>query len=193
VTPGVAILVPVAAGQRTCAVAGCDERHEARGLCHKHYAAWRYHHPHLTTKAKPLGVRLEERITRDPETGCWCWTGALASGYGKIRINGRRVGAHRASYEHHVGPIPDGLFLDHLCRNTRCINPAHLEPVTCWENVKRGAVSPPVANAIRTHCVNGHEFTPENTYIRPGAEAGKRTCRACARERARKYYETRAQ
>jgi hypothetical protein len=74
------------------------------------------------------------------ETGCWIWQGATwPSGYGVIVRHGRRVGAHRYFYEQQVGRIPDGLELDHLCRNRRCVNPAHMEPVARAENIRRGA------------------------------------------------------
>lgn len=106
--------------------------------------------------------------------GCWNWTGRLdAWGYGRL---GRR-GAHRASYIERVGPIPEGLVLDHLCNNPRCINPDHLEPVTDAENHRRKAER-------QTHCKHGHEFTPENTYIAP---SGSRHCRACNRVRVAAY------
>lgn len=72
------------------------------------------------------------------EKGCWLWQGTLRAGYGRVKIGGRLQEAHRASYEHHVGPIPEGLVVDHLCRNRSCINPAHLEPVTEMENIRRG-------------------------------------------------------
>lgn len=85
------------------------------------------------------------------------------------------VSAHRWAYEHFVGPIADGLVLDHLCRNTSCVNPRHLEPVTQQENVLRGS-APAAINAAKSHCVNGHEFTAENTYLRPN---GWRICRIC--------------
>jgi hypothetical protein len=77
--------------------------------------------------------------TVEPETGCWLWDRALHKGYGRIRAYGKVVYAHRFFYEKHVGPIPDGLVLDHLCRNRACVNPGHLQPVSRMENNRRGA------------------------------------------------------
>lgn len=111
---------------------------------------------------------------------CWPWLGSLQrTGYGRgIRINGPQIQAHRASYMLLVGPIPDGLQIDHLCRNPRCVNPAHLEPVTPGENVRRRPT------CTKTKCKHGHDFTPENTYNRSD---GRRMCRKCvaATERRR--------
>lgn len=81
--------------------------------------------------------------------GCWLWEGALRGGYGRVKLDGRTQAAHRASYELHVGPIPSGLVLDHLCRNRSCVNPAHLEPVTTEENIRRGEQGSP--EAMRKH------------------------------------------
>jgi hypothetical protein len=121
--------------------------------------------------------------------GCWLWTGALSNtGYGRLargtRPNQRRWSAHRYLYELLVGPVPDGLDLDHLCRVRHCVNPAHLEPVTRQENLLRGNTVN-ARRAAQTCCVNGHEFTPENTYRQPD---GTRTCRACRREGMRRYH-----
>jgi hypothetical protein len=123
-------------------------------------------------------------------SGCWEWHRSLdGKGYGTfgIKIDGvwRTVKAHRVSYEIHVGPIPEGLQLDHLCRNRACCNPSHLEPVTNRENGLRGE-SPCALNARVTHCPKGHEYTPENTLIKTTrcGTAG-RDCRECGRLRLR--------
>lgn len=106
----------------------------------------------------------------------------MRCGYGALSIFGQRVYAHRFSYELHVGPIPEGLVIDHLCRNRLCVNPDHLEPVTSQENVRRGHEALGVRQ-YATHCKNGHEYTPENTLI---TVEGWRSCRTCSRERDRR-------
>jgi hypothetical protein len=129
---------------------------------------------------RPTVERFLERIGGETDTGCWPWTGSVDThGYGHFAVNGRTTRAHRFSYEHFVGPIPEGLTLDHLCRNRPCVNPAHLEPVTNAENVRRGNATSAI-NARKTHCIHGHPFDEENTYIAPGN--GMRTCRTCKRE-----------
>lgn len=88
--------------------------------------------------AAPIAIRLWRRV-EERESGCWEWTGALSSGYGRIHHSpGRLVYTHRLAYELLVGPIPEGMDLDHLCRNTKCCNVAHLEPVTRQVNLLRG-------------------------------------------------------
>jgi len=118
---------------------------------------------------------------------CWHWLRhRTPRGYGTFRVNGRLLMAHRWAYEHFKGPIPDGLTLDHLCRNRGCVNPDHLEPVTLRENILRGT-SPSAADAKKTHCIHGHEFFVQNTWI---TSQGKRVCRTCraaiVRKRRRK-------
>lgn len=109
-----------------------------------------------------------------PVGDCWVWVAAQNDrGYGEFSVRGRRVKAHRWSYEYLRAPIPDGLTLDHLCRNRACVNPWHLEPVDHRTNVIRGYAARP----RRTHCALGHELTPENTKV---ARDGGRVCRKCA-------------
>lgn len=119
------------------------------------------------------------------DSGCIVWLAGIAgAGYGHFHTTqtpeqkARDVYAHRWSYEHHVGPIPDGLHLDHLCRTRSCVNPSHLEPVTHAENTMRGIGFGPV-NAAKTHCAQGHEYLPDNTYTDP---LGYRHCRTCRRQ-----------
>jgi len=106
------------------------------------------------------------------ESGCWIWQGQRKANYGMYSGG---LSAHRVAYELMRGPIPEGLELDHLCRTPPCVNPDHLEPVTRQENWRRYIVTV-------THCRNGHEFTPENTYRWVSPEGyDRRFCRACNR------------
>lgn len=138
-------------------------------------------------KARPVIDRFAQKIALT-STGCIEWIACTNGvGYGSFRLDpdsdSRRVYAHRWSYEHHRGPIPADLHLDHLCRNTLCVNPEHLEPVTLGENVLRGDSSPAI-NARKARCLRGHDFSAENTYIHPTNSS--RRCRTCARERDRR-------
>ena len=138
-------------------------------------------------KKRPLLERLMEKVRVEP-SGCWAWTACLDSdGYGRITLDKKMLIAHRASYMVHVGPIPKGLTLDHVCRNRACVNPAHLEPVSNRENVLRGT-GKTAENARRTECVNGHPFAGENLSI---TKLGHRVCRECTRSRARAKYRAR--
>jgi hypothetical protein len=114
--------------------------------------------------------------------GCWTWTGARSkTGYGSFNVgDGVWRSAHRFSYEIHVGTIPDGLALDHLCRETSCVNPLHLEPVTHHENIRRG-VTPVQFHQRATRCHRGHAL-PENGYYRDGGNGPLVYCKACRRE-----------
>ena len=129
-------------------------------------------------RATPI-ERFWRTFKRDPSSGCWTWLGSLnADGYGSFSIKKKRQGAHRFAYQALVGPIPEGLQLDHLCRNRACVNPSHLEPVTPKVNTLRSAA----AQATKTHCIRGHEFTPANTRLRSRPDGRSfRSCIACER------------
>lgn len=114
---------------------------------------------------------------------CWEWQGALNKGYGVMSTDNRTKQAHRVSYEAFVGDIPTGHVLDHLCRNTKCVNPAHLEPVLHVENVRRGNSG--LNWRTKTHCPQEHEYTTLNTYI---DTKGSRNCITCKNARRRKGY-----
>ena len=129
---------------------------------------------------RPLADRIREKVAVS-EGGCWVWSGTLdGAGYGRIWTGSRVVGnrtstlAHRASYLAFVGPIAEGMVLDHLCRNRACVNPDHLEPVTQQVNLLRGETLQ-AANRRKTHCPKGHAYDEANTLH----YRGKRYCRAC--------------
>ncbi|MBA4019174.1 MAG: HNH endonuclease [Pirellula sp.] len=125
------------------------------------------------------------------EGGCWIWTaGKVAGGYGHItfRRDGKQVDqlAHRLAYQLLVGPIPEGLEIDHLCRNRACVNPEHMEAVTSRVNTLRGNTRA-AANLAKTHCHRGHELNEANVYRGKNAP-NQRICRECNRIKCRKYY-----
>ena len=126
-----------------------------------------------------LRARLMRHI--EPKGDCWEWTGSRdRQGYGKANAIGQTL-AHRIVYEVLAGPIPEGLTLDHLCRNRACVNPDHLEPVTMTVNILRG-FSPQAINARKEKCPRGHPLDAANTY-----RSGKtgRACRTCTLVRQR--------
>jgi hypothetical protein len=166
---------------RQCSVEGCGQSVVARGWCNAHYLRWRTHgdpradQPVQTTRDD--ATRWLSHSQPD-DAGCWIWQRALdRSGYGGFRAGDRIYRAHRYGYELMVGPIPEGLQIDHLCRVRACVNPAHLEPVTSRENSLRGDTF--LARSLgRTKCAEGHPFDDVNTYRSPD---GRRVCRICRR------------
>lgn len=124
-------------------------------------------------------IRLKEKIIIHPKSRCWIWTGTLSFyGYGTMVINTKSTRVHRFSYEIHKGKIPEGLVIDHLCRNKKCVNPEHLEAVTGTENLRRGK------EATKTHCKRGHPLVDRQRN-------GDRYCKKCATYRARINYHKR--
>lgn len=108
---------------------------------------------------------------------CWIWTAWKdKKGYGGFQYNGKTTRAHRFSYELFVGEIPQGLQLDHLCRNPTCVNPEHLEVVTIRENVLRGDIGNNHPNSKKTHCPKGHLYSGSNLII---DNNGSRRCKKC--------------
>jgi len=130
-----------------------------------------------------LPQRFWDKVSPEPNSGCWLWNGAIdRGGYGRVATgNWRSAGAHRTAYTALVGPVPASLHLDHLCRVRCCVNPAHLEPVTPRENMLRG-VSPHAVNARKTHCAKGHPMRDH---------AGRRECIFCRRAYRAKWYRER--
>ena len=132
----------------------------------------------LSFKQRVDGFWAKTRMTNS----CWNWLGAInPKGYGEYYNDKKVVKAHRYSYELFEGKIPNGLQIDHLCRNRKCVNPNHLQIVTNKENVLRGnGIS--AKNSKKTHCPKGHELTPENTYC----YRNTRSCKKCRCEIGKK-------
>lgn len=184
--------------QDTCSVAGCSKDKGPRGMCWMHYSRERRYGslaplPPLPTAAERFWALVDKSAGPD---GCWPWTGRIErTGYARFYANGRTVAAHRFAYELVVGLIPEGLVLDHVCHSAdchlgsecphrRCVNPAHLCPVTNRENVLRGA-SNSARSARATHCAKGHPFDAQNTTV---DKRGWRRCLECDRVRSRERY-----
>lgn len=134
-----------------------------------------------------LPPRIESRIIRNLETGCWIWQGSTGNGYGRVQHDGKVHLVHRVVYELLVEPIHSGLVIDHLCRSRACCNPDHLEPVTNAENIRRGAAS--TRDGLlspKEFCVNGHPRNPDS--IKYSATGARKSCLECARIHSDKYY-----
>ena len=159
-----------------CLVDGCGRPQQSRGWCNKHYLYWS-RHGRLEPPTEQ--ERFWARVDVGHPLGCWMWDNE--SGYGRFKTTAKNDLAHRYAYELLVGPIPDGLHIDHLCRNPQCVNPDHLEPVTMRENLMR-AHSPIKLNAAKKACLRGHPFDEQNTLIDCD---GYRQCRTCRRLRQR--------
>jgi hypothetical protein len=168
-----------------CSEEGCTEPSISHGLCSKHHTRW-LRHGDASTVAFIKGdieARFWSHVDRRADDECWPWTGYVDdSGYGIFTVDGTQRPAHRWAYIHFVGPILDGLTVDHVkdwgCTRKDCVNfLTHLEVVTNRENILRGD-GPAGVNARKTHCIHGHEFTSENTLVRKN---GGRTCRTCKR------------
>lgn len=176
-----------------CSIKGCDDPFLAHGWCRKHYTRWYRNGVTDLYDPAPLIERFMQKV--EITSGHWLWLNKpTAQGYGQTLLGladsaklfgspaRKRVLAHRLSWLLTNGPIPDGLQLDHVCRVKLCVRPElpHLEPVTRRENILRGE-SPMAVNARKTHCVHGHEYTPENTVI----DGMYRRCRQCRRDNLR--------
>lgn len=152
-----------------CTVGDCVKPQKAFGYCPTHYAQFK------RTGSVWQRPTVEERFFRlfllSDDSGCWS-NDTQRQTYAEFE----GMSAHRWAYEHFVGPIPDGLQLDHLCRNTHCANPSHLEPVTAQENLRR-STNFVADNMRKTHCPTGHPYSDQNTRM----TSGKRTCIQCKR------------
>ena len=123
----------------------------------------------MPPRSRPAEERFWEKV--DTTGPCWQWMASLAKGYGQFWNGERRQMAHLWAWENLVGPRDEAMDLDHLCRNRKCVNPDHLEPVSRGENLHRGAHR----NKVKTHCPQGHPYDDENTLV----YNGWRFCRAC--------------
>lgn len=170
----------------------CTKAVHCRGYCHMHYQRWRkwgdpncvHQHDYGTDES-----RFWQKVDKNgPQPGadtlaagmdrCWIWKGHVGSkGYGKAWAKKRGWKAHVFSYFVTVGRVPKGKELDHLCELRACVNPGHLEPVTHTENMRRGRWGK------ATHCIWGHEYTPENTGIGTSRGRPQRYCKICLQER----------
>ncbi len=131
---------------------------------------------------RPLRELFDKKVNKRGPNDCWLWTGGTnGTGYGHMTLNNRKNAyAHRLAYEFAHGPIPEGLTIDHLCRVRLCVNPAHLEPVTFLENIKRAT-----PYRIKSHCKQGHEYNEVNSHRYFYYGKVFRQCKICRKDRER--------
>lgn len=184
---------------RMCEFPGCGKSHEAKGLCHSHYRQLckgkKLAPLHSTKREDGTPPRIEYREVPCLVSGligpCHEWTRSKNNGYGHMNFNGRTVKVHRYVWELVNGPIPDGLVIDHQCRNRACCNVDHLRVVTRKVNVTENVVGISwQLMSEKTHCKHGHPFDEENTRI---TTDGSRVCRECCRIDSRKRNRKRRQ
>jgi hypothetical protein len=170
---------------KKCTIAGCEKKMFGHGLCNMHYSRLRRHKSLVKPPPNKPGrprtspeVRFWSMVEKEGHNGCWQWISSLRySRYPHFCLGGRwgkTILAHRYSYELFFGKIPEGMQIDHLCRNKCCVNPSHMEVVTPRVNVLRGDTVV-AKNAMKTHCLRGHPFDRENT----GISHDGRYCKTC--------------
>ena len=191
-----------AASNKTCLDCGASTPHLSRGRCHRCYQRHIYALKKTGSWEPITPAPPKERFLANTEhaaNGCVLWTGTInaQTGYGSLSIGGVNQYVHRLAYTYFVGPIPEGMHVDHMCHNRdlsctdgsncmhrRCVNPEHLQAVPPRVNILGSSYTSASKNARKTHCKRGHEFTPENTA--PSSRGG-RACRACRNAKQRIY------
>lgn len=166
-----------------CSIEGCERAHCARGWCSLHWSRWSRFGDvnHVPTRSLPFVDRFWAKVDRSGD--CWVWTAYRnRNGYGQFWFNRSLHLAHRVSWILTNGSIPDGLCVLHQCDNPPCVNPAHLWVGTQVENIADRDAKGRQNHAAKTHCANGHEFTPENIYWRTAPSGNPaRACVECRR------------
>ncbi len=176
-------------GNKICTFPGCGGPYYSTGWCRTHYERARTNDGDPSRPEVSVQDRFWAKVDKQAGSGCWLWTSALTNnGHGVVMLDGRTQSAHRLAYEWLVGPIPDGLVLDHECHNRdltcnagdlcphrRCVRPDHIRATTQAINYRSGR-----GNHAKTHCPQGHPYDKANTAYGP---QGHRFCRACRKAR----------